>query len=48
MMLGEKYGEYTNGGSSPTTDNPDMTQLEERGEVVFKNGAVYKGFWLGD
>jgi hypothetical protein len=28
--------------------NPDLTQLEERGEVVFKNGAVYKGYWLGD
>jgi len=22
--------------------------LEERDEVVFKNGAVYKGLWLGN
>ena len=23
-------------------------QLEDKGEVIFKNGAVYKGQWLGD
>ena len=23
-------------------------QLEERSEVVFKNGAIYKGQWLGN
>ncbi len=22
--------------------------IEERGDVVFKNGAVYKGQWLGN
>jgi hypothetical protein len=26
----------------------DDGKLEERGEIVFKNGAVYSGQWLGD
>jgi len=28
--------------------DPNGQQLEDKGEVVFKNGAVYKGQWLGD
>ncbi len=31
----------TYNGAEPTED-----QLEERDEVVFKNGAVYKGQWF--
>ena len=26
----------------------DESQLEERGEVHFKNGATYTGHWLGN
>lgn len=39
-MIGDKY--EGNGARS------DEGQLEERGEIVFKNGAVYQGQWLGD
>ena len=36
LIVGDKY----EGG---TTYQGDNMNLEERGEVVFKNGAVYKG-----
>ena len=37
-------------GTSEQADEPFDGQnnaIEERGDVVFKNGAVYKGQWLG-
>ena len=41
-ILGEIYeGQFVNG-------DVQNLQLEEKGEVIFKNGAVYKGQWLGD
>lgn len=41
-IIGEIYeGQFVNG-------DVQNLQLEEKGEVIFKNGAVYKGQWLGD
>jgi hypothetical protein len=36
MFIGDRY----EGSADPSHSN---LQLEERGEVAFKNGAVYKG-----
>ena len=36
------------GGPGMNMDDIDETQLEDRGEVHFKNGANYKGQWLGN
>jgi len=42
----DDYGQGNNYGQN--MDDIDETQLEDRGEVHFKNGATYIGQWLGN
>jgi hypothetical protein len=43
FLIGDIYE-----GQGMTIDPNGQHQLEDKGEVIFKNGAVYKGQWLGD
>lgn len=43
----EEYG-HGYGGDIGNMGEIDETQLEDRGEVHFKNGATYIGQWLGN
>ena len=43
--LDEQYQNYP---GSMNMDDIDESQLEDRGQVHFKNGATYTGQWLGN
>jgi hypothetical protein len=46
---GGSLDDYQNyNGAGINMDDIDETQLEDRGEVHFKNGATYIGQWLGN
>lgn len=46
-MSGPKRTEDDDEGIGLNDDETQTQHVEDRGEVIFKNGAVYKGQWLG-
>ena len=47
--VGNSLDDYGQGNNyAQNMDDIDETQLEDRGEVHFKNGATYIGQWLGN